>query len=249
MSSESTAVRGAQRWRADVAERIDRASVIVAFAYVAFCVALSYVELSWFDVVQLGTRALFYVAVVLATLLAMAVAMVAVARGTSPWAAYPLAAAAVAVVGLAAAVALDPIRWIGEIASPGMRIVAYLSSLSAQLVAPAILFVQHGNATQRVVALRRLEAERAGQADRVAQERLLAERSTIDHDLVVAAMRFALEAPDHESARAERVLETVAHYLRVAQQRNASDRQAVVVALHALRQICAGREAAERASA
>ncbi|MBV9889907.1 MAG: hypothetical protein JO090_03360, partial [Rhizobacter sp.] len=229
--------------------RIDRASVVVAFAYAALCVALSCVDLSWFDVVQLGTRALFYVAVVLATLLAMAVAMAAVARGSSPWVAYPMAAASVAVVGLAAAHALDPIRWIGEIANPAMRSVAYLSSLSAQLVAPAILFVQHANATLRVVALRRLEAERASQADRVAQERLLAERSTIDHDLVVAAMRFALELPEPESARAELALETVAHYLRVAQQRNASDRQAVVVALHALRQICAGRDAPERATA
>jgi hypothetical protein len=250
MNRWSTILREARGWRSNAFDRIDRASIVVAVAYAAFCVALGYLEDPKF--VQLGARAGFYVVVVGTTLVAMAIAMVAVARGASRWAAYPLAAIAVALVGLAAGYALEPIHWISEHRSGWPRVLAYLSLLSGQLVAPAILFVQHGSAAQRVRALRRLEAERATQVDRLAQERLHAERSTIDHDLVVAAMRFALAAPEREAGRAEQVLDALAQYLRAAQQRDASDRQAVVTALHGLQQMCAGFEraaAAERAPA
>jgi hypothetical protein len=249
MNRWSEILREARGWRSDAVDRIDRASIVVAVAYVAFCVALGYLEdPKW---VQPGARAAFYVVVVGTTLVAMAIAMVAVARGASRWAAYPVAAIAVALVGLAAGYALDPIRWISEHRSGWPRVLAYLSLLSGQLLAPAILFVQHASAVQRVRALRRLEAERAAQVDRLAQERLHTQRSTIDHDLVITAMRFALAAPEPEPGRAEQVLDALAQYLRAAQQRDASDRQAVVTARHALQQICAGFEhgATERTAA
>ena len=98
------------------------------------------------------------------------------------------------------------------------------------------------SATHDEKVLRAVEGERAAEAERLAQERLQIELATVNHDLVLRAMRLALSAPEREAAQAEALLEAVTAYLRVAQQRGSSEPARIAAALAELRQACASRD-------
>ncbi len=107
----------------------------------------------------------------------------------------------------------------------------------------AVLYVYASSATHDDKVLRAVEAERAAEAERLARQRLQIELATVDHDLVLRAMRLALTAPAREAAQAEALLEAVTAYLRVAQQRGSSEPGRIAAALAELRQACASRGA------
>jgi hypothetical protein len=91
--------------------------------------------------------------------------------------------------------------------------------------------------------LRALEAERAAEADRLAQHRLQTELATVDHDLVLNALRLALTVRVHDAARAQALLADVTAYLRLAQQRGSSEPGRIAAVLAELRQACASQGA------
>ena len=107
------------------------------------------------------------------------------------------------------------------------------------LLAPAAVFyVCASNAAHHARLLRSLDIERAAETERLVQQRLQTELATIDHDLVLTAMRLALLLLASGAAQAEELLGAVTAYLRVAQQRGAVDVQGVADALRELRQFC-----------
>lgn len=229
-------------WRSEIAERLDRPTLVAALALATFWLALWCVNQLAFDFVfvvrQVVEVAAFEFVSVFATLLPTAAAIVAVHQGASRWVAYPLAAAVAVAVGLAAAFAIDPLAWFVEMKSPSWATICYIAMLFAQLLFPAILYVHQSSALRSASALRRLETERRSEAERLADQRLQTELATIDHDVVLTVMRLALSSPP---AEAQGLLAAVSTYLRVAQQRNSSDPQGIATALGELRQICAKR--------
>jgi hypothetical protein len=118
--------------------------------------------------------------------------------------------------------------------SPRWVAVTYALGLT-MLAAPAVAYVVQSNAAQSANALRRLETERMAEAERLAQQRLQAQLATIDHDLVLTAMRLARASPP---AHAESLLAALAAYLRAAQQRDATDAASVATTLADLRAKC-----------
>jgi hypothetical protein len=117
---------------------------------------------------------------------------------------------------------------------------AHLYALSL-LFPPAVLYVYASSATHDLKVLHALEAERAAEAERLAQQRLQTELATVDHDLVLSALRLALTAREHGAAQEQALLEAVTAYLRLAQQRGSSEPSRIAAALAELRQACAGR--------
>jgi len=229
-------------WRAEVVERLDRRSIGVLSAWVALSMGLQLAGPG--DADGVARHALFIVSLLLLTLAVCAVALVAVARGISAWVVYPAAALATAVIVSVLGVAIDPYRFLAGTPSPSLQavIVRYLYFLA--LLGPfAVLYGYASSATHDDKALRAVEAERAAEEERLARQRLQIELATVDHDLVLRAMRLALSAPPHEAAQAEPLLEAVTAYLRVAQQRDSSEPGRVTAALDELRQACARRGA------
>ena len=184
---------------------------------------------------------LFNFSMVLLTMAVLAVALVAVARGISVWVAYPAAGFAVVAIGSVLGVVIDancgcPPRQFAR-DGRGLERLYYLSILCP----PAVLYVYASSATYDEKVLRALEAERAAEAERLAQQRLQTELATVDHDLVLRAMRLALTVRAREAAQAEALLEAVTAYLRLAQQRGSSEPGRIAAALAELRQACASR--------
>lgn len=250
MSSLTSARFDAAGWRADVVARLDRRSIGVVAAWVALSMALQLVGPN--EAGRVASHALFIVSMLSLTLVALAVALVAVARGISAWVAYPAAALATVVIVSVLGVAIDPYRFFAVTPAPSLHavVVRYLYFLS--LLGPfAALYVYASGASHDDKALRAVEAERAAEAERLARQRLQIELATVDHDLVLQAMRLALHAPAREAAQAEPLLEAVTAYLRVAQQRDASEPGGVAAALAELRRACArrGAEPAQPATA
>jgi hypothetical protein len=240
MSGSASARFDGRGWLADVVERLDRRSVGVAAAWVAVTVAFNLVGPN--DAGAVATYTLFKLGMVMMTLAILAVALVAVARGTSGWVAYPAAGLALAVIGPSLGVAFDPWGWRAATPPPPLRavIVGHLYFLTV-LCPFAVLYVYASRAGHDERALRAVEAERAAEAGRLAQQRLQIELATVDHDLVLKAMRLALAAPAPAAGKSEALLEAVTAYLRLAQQRGSSESGPVAAALAELRQACAIR--------
>jgi hypothetical protein len=225
-------------WRADVVERLDRRSIGIMAAWVSLSMALQFVGAR--DARGLAVHALFIVSMVLLTLVILAVALVAITRRIPVWVAWPAAALATAVIVSVLGVAIDPYHFRALTPTPPMQavIVRYLYFLS--LLGPfAVLYAYASSATHDDKVLRLVEAERAAEAERLAQQRLKIELATVDHDLILRAMRLALNAPAHGGAQAEPLLQAVTSYLRAAQQRDSSEPGRVAAALAELRQACA----------
>lgn len=227
-------------WRADVVERLDRRSLGAGLAYALLATALSFVgpgndhQLAAFIFYSL-----FNFSTVLVTLAVLAVALVAVARGASIWVAYPAAGSAIAAIGTVLGVVIEsscgcPPRQLQAMIAAHLYVLSFLCPL-------ALLYVYASSATHDEKALRALEAERAAEAERLARQRLQTELATVDHDLVLQAMRLAQTEHASEPAQAEALLEAVTAYLRAAQQRGASEPGHVAAALAALRRACAIR--------
>ena len=237
-------------WRADVAERIDRRAVGVALAWVALSMALNVAGPN--DAGAVALHVLFKLGTVMAIFVVLAVALVAVARGTSVWVAYPCAALASAAIVAGLGIVIDPWRWLAGTPPPRLStvILGYLYSL--WIVCPfAVLYAYASSAAQDERALRAVEAERMAQAERLARQRLETEGARVDHGLVLRAMRSALNAPAGGTGQAEPLLDAVADYLRAAQQRGASGPGDAASALAALRRACeaGGAEPAQPAVA
>jgi len=231
-------------WRSAIAERLDRRTIVAALALSTFSVVFETLNPAF------RARYLFPLIVydftrVMATVLMLAVAMVAVARGTSRWVAYPLVALAAATLTVVGALVIDPNNWLFKMSSPRWVAISYLLGTLFLLV-PAILFVYHSNAARNESALRRLETERSAEAERLARQRLQTELATIDHDLVLTAMRLALASPPGE---AQALLAAVSTYLRLAQQRDSTDPEGVATALAGLRRRCASGAASAQKEA
>lgn len=223
-------------WRLAIAERLDRRTIVVALALAAYFAVFSALNPAF------KTRYLFAIIVdsfvtVMATVLMLAVAMVAVGRGTSRWVAYPMVVLMAAIVATVSALVIDPNEFLFKMSSPRWVAISRVSGM-LWLVVPGVLFVYHSNAAHNAIALRRLETERGTEAERIARQRLQTELATIDHDLVLTAMRLALASPAGE---AQGLLAAVSTYLRLAQQRDATDPEGVATALAELRQLCASR--------
>jgi hypothetical protein len=232
-------------WRADVVARLDRRSIIAGLAFAVVWSALNFVghRNEWGDaVVRVAMLTLFMLSAAMVTLAVLAVALVAVARGISVWLAYPVAGVAVVALGLVIGLVIDPFSWFAKTPPKHLHamIVGYLFALSF-LVPPAVLYVYASSARYDQKVLRAVEAERAAEAERLARQRLEIELATVDHDLVLKAMRQALNARAHEAAQAQALLEAVTAYLRVAQQRGSSEPGRIAAALAELRQACAIR--------
>ena len=223
-------------WHSGITRRLDRRTLAAALMFASFLVAF------WFlTVIHRGPAARLLLSIaasqftnVTVALLALAMAMVAIERGASAWVAYPLAACAIAITGLATGLVLDPNNFFGKMRSPGWAAITYLG-LQSTLAVAGVVYVQQSNAAQSAAALQRLETERTAEAQRLAHRRLQAELATIDHDLVLSAMRLALASP---TARAEALLAAVSAYLRAAQQRDATDPASVATTLGELKQLC-----------
>ena len=228
-------------WRADVGERLDRRSIGAGAAWVAFTMILP-VLAGTFNDNTVAVKALFGLSSVMAILVVLAVALVAVARGISAWVAYPTAGFAAVAICSALAVVFDPFRWLAATPPPPLHavIMGHLYFLSVW-VPPAVLYVYASSAAHNAKVLRAVEAERAAETERLAQQRLQTELATVDHDLVLRAMRLALAAPAREAAQAQSLLEAVTAYLRVAQQRGSSEPGRIATALAELRLACASR--------
>lgn len=228
-------------WRVDVVERLDRRSIGVASAWVAASMALQLVGPN--DAGGVALHALFIVSLLMLTLAVLAVALVAVARGVSVWVAYPAAALATAVIVSVLGVVIDPYRFLAVTPPPPLQAVSVRYLYFLALLFPfAVLYAYASSATHDDKVLRAVEAERTAEAERLAQQRLQIELATVDHDLVLRAMRLALNAPTHEAAQAEALLEAATAYLRVAQQRGSSEPGRIAAALAELRQACASRD-------
>jgi hypothetical protein len=227
-------------WRADVVERLDRRWIGAALAYAAtFTAAIVAGDNEGHERAAFIFYTLFHFSTVLVGIAVLAVALVAVARGVSVWLAYPAAGIVVAAIGTVLGVVIEahcgcPPR------SLHVMIVGHLYALSL-LCPPAVLYVYASRAASDQKVLRTLEAERAAEADRLARQRLQTELATVDHDLVLTALRLALTERAHDGARAQALLEAVTTYLRLAQQRASCEPGRITAALADLRQACANR--------
>lgn len=235
-------------WRSDLARRIDRAAIVGAFGFTVLCVGLMFVhsDRAKLDAAVVAVHSLYWLTTVTVTLLALAASMVAVARGASAWVAYSLAVIAIVTSAVAADFVFDPYGWLVSTANRHLTgtVVAHLTWLSIHLALPALFYVCVSNAAHHARLLRTLDIERAGEMERLARQRLQTELATIDHDLVLTAMRLALPLLNRRAAQAEELLVAVTTYLRVAHQRGAVDAHGVAGALHELRQLCIERSAA-----
>jgi hypothetical protein len=231
-------------WRADVVERLDRRSIGAGLAYAAALTIMAYNghKDDWRDeIVVNALQALFFFSTVMMTLAVLAVALVAVARGISPWAAYLAAGFAIFALGSVINIPVDHF-WLAY--NPNVTpfwVFVFNSVFLLNLGPAAVLYVYASSATHDAKVLRAVESERAAEAERMAQQRLQTELATVDHDLVLGAMRLALSAPASEAAQAQALLEAVSAYLRVAQQRGSSEPVRIAAALAELRQACASR--------
>jgi len=228
-------------WRAAVVERLDRRSIGAGSAYAAVVTAVTFVG-PWPKSVAFALHLLLFdFSTLMVTLAVLAVALVAVARGISAWVAYPAAGFAAFAIGSVLGVVIDPTDWLAKTPPPQLHdvIVWHSYVLLSYLCPPAVLYVYASSATHDEKVLRAVEAERAAEAERLAQQRLQTELAMVDHDLVVRAIRLALAVRAREAAHSEALLETVTAYLRLAQQRGSSDPDRIAVALGELRQACA----------
>jgi len=224
-------------WRADVVERLDRRSIGLGVAWVAVTMVFTLMNPGGDSP---GASALFRLSSVMATLVVLAVALVAVARGISAWVAYPAAGFAAVAIGSVLGIVFDPFRWLAATPPPPLHAVVLAQFYFLSFLAPpAVLYVVASSAAHNAKVLRAVEAERAAEAERLAQQRLQTELATVDHDLVLTAMRLALSMPVRDAARAQSLLEAVTAYLRAAQQRDSSEPGRVAAALAELRQACA----------
>jgi len=224
-------------WRADVVERLDRRSIGAALAWVAILTALTLLGQS---ASFAAVRTLLNFSTVMVTLAVLAVALVAVARGISPWVAYPAAGFAVFAIGSLLGLVIDPFQWRATTPTPQLHTMIVAYSYFLVFLCPfAVLYVYASRATHDAKVLRALEAERAAEAERLARQRLQTELATVDHDLVLRAMRLALTARASGVAEAPALLEAVTAYLRAAQQRGSSEPERVAAALRELKEACA----------
>jgi hypothetical protein len=230
-------------WRSDVARRIDRAVIVGALGLTVFSVALMHIEHVNVDATLVVQRSLYWLTTVIVAVLALAVSMVAVARGARPGVAYALAGVVIVVAGAAADLAFAPYAWKVGSASRHFpaTVVAHLTLLSMLLAPAAVFYVCASNAAHQARLLRSLDLERAAETERLSQQRLQTELATIDHELVLKGMRLALPLLAREAARAEELLAAVTAYLRVAHQRGPFDGRGLAAALDQLRQLCTER--------
>ena len=229
-------------WRADVVERLDRRWIGAGSAYAAVFTAVPFVGPgnAGHELAAFVFYTLFNFSTVMVTMAVLAVALVAVARGISVWVAYPAAGFAVAALGSVLGVVIE--ANCGCLPPRDLHaMVVYHLCLLSLLCPPAVLYVYASSATYDEKVLRALEAERATEAERLAQQRLQTELATVDHDLVLRALRLALTVRASEAAQAEALLEAVTAYLRLAQQRGSSEPGRIAAALAELRQACASR--------
>ncbi len=166
----------------------------------------------------------------------LAVALVAVARGIPAWVAYPAAGLAVAAIGMVLGVVIEA-NFLYPPRPMYAMLVGHLYALSV-MCPLALLYVYASSTTHDQKVLRALEAERAVEAERLARQRLQTELATVDHDLVLSALRLALTARAHDDPHVETLLEAVTAYLRLAQQRGSSDPDRIAAALAELRRAC-----------
>jgi len=231
-------------WRADVVQRLDRRSIGAGLAYAAALTIMVYngTKDDWRDWIVVNVlQTLFCFSTVMVTLAVLAVALVAVARGVSPWVAYLAAGFAIFALQSVINIPIDHF-WLAY--APNVTpwwVFVFNSVFLLNLLPAAVLYVYASSATHDAKALRAVEAERAAETERTAQQRLQTELATVDHDLVLRAMRLALSAPAREAAEAQALLEAVSAYLRVAQQRGSSEPLRIAAALAELRQACASR--------
>jgi len=230
-------------WRADVVERLDRRWIGAGSAYAAVVTAMPFVGPvpAGHELAILVKFTLLNFSTVLLTMAVLAVALVAVARGISVWVAYPTAGFAVAAIGSVLGVVLEANCGCPPRNFHWMVVVSERLYYLSFLCPPAVLYVYASSATYDEKVLRALEAERAAEAERLAQQRLQTELATVDHDLVLRALRLALTVRASEAAQAEALLEAVTAYLRLAQQRGSSKPGRIAAALAELRQACASR--------
>ena len=215
-------------WRSDVARRLDRAVIVGAFGLTAFSVALMHFEHANVDTAVVAARSLYWLTTVSVTVLALAASMVAVARGARGWIAYALAGVVIVTAAAAADLAFVPYAWKVGTANRHFpaTVVAHLTIMSMLLAPAAIFYVCASNAAHHARLLRSLDIERAAVTERLVQQRLQTELATIDHDLVLTAMRLVLPLLASGAAQAQELLGAVTAYLRVAQQRGVSMRKA-----------------------
>jgi hypothetical protein len=229
-------------WRADVVARLDRRWVGAATAYAATLTAVLVVgDNAGHELAAFIFYTLFNFSIVMLTLTVLAVALVAVARGLSVWVAYPAVGFVIAAIGTVLGIVIE-----ANCGCPPRTLHAMIAGHSRALLdlfPPAVLYVYASSAMCDQKVLRALEAERAAEADRLAQHRLQTELATVDHDLVLSALRLALTVRAHDAARAQALLEAVTAYLRLAQQRGSSEAGRIAAALAELRQACASRGA------
>jgi hypothetical protein len=233
-------------WRSDVARRLDRAVIVGAFGLTAFSVALMHFEHANVDTAVVAARSLYWLTTVSVTVLALAASMVAVARGARGWIAYALAGVVIVTAAAAADLAFVPYAWKVGTANRHFpaTVVAHLTIMSMLLAPAAIFYVCASNAAHHARLLRSLDIERAAVTERLVQQRLQTELATIDHDLVLTAMRLVLPLLASGAAQAQELLGAVTAYLRVAQQRGVVDAQGVADALRELRELCHDRSGA-----
>ena len=224
-------------WRADVVERLDRRSIGAALAWVAIFTALTLLGQS---ATFAALRTLLNFSTVMVTLAVLAVALVAVARGISPWVAYPAAGFAAFAIGSVLGLVIDPFHWRAITPTPQLHTMIVAHSYFLVFLSPfAVLYVYASRAGHDAKILRAVEAKRVAEAERLARQRLQTELATVDHDLVLRAMRLALTAHSSEGAQPEALLEAVTAYLRAAQQRGSSEPERVAAALRELKEACA----------
>ena len=229
-------------WAAEIVRRIDRAVIVGAIGLAVFSVALMHIEHANLAAGLLAQRSLYWLTIVLVTVLALASSMVAVARGARPAIAYVLAGTVIVAAAAAADLAFAPYAWkVGTASRHFPTVVAHLTILSMLLAPAAVFYVCASNAAHQARLLRSLDLEGAAETERLVQQRLQTELATIDHELVLDGMRLALPLLASDAPRAEELLGAVTAYLRVAHQRGAGDAKAVVVALEQLRQLCLDR--------
>jgi hypothetical protein len=233
-------------WRSEVARRIDRAVIVGAIGLAAFCVALMHFEHAAVSAAVVAARSLYWLTTVTVTVLALAASMVAVARGARGWIAYALAGVVIVTAAAAADLAFVPYAWKVGTANRHFpaTVVAHLTIMSMLLAPAAIFYVCASNAAHHARLLRSLDIERAAVTERLVQQRLQTELATIDHELVLTAMRLVLPLLASGAAQAQELLGAVTAYLRVAQQRGVVDAQGVADALRELRELCHDRSGA-----
>jgi len=223
-------------WRSAIAERLDRRTIGAALAFAAFLVAFSSLTggMGAPDARRFVRIVALHFTEVTVLLMALAVAMVAVARGVPGWVAYSLVACVAVVTTIAAGLVLDPFNFLFKMTSPRWAAITYLGGMTIVGV-PAVVYVIQSNAAQSANALRRLETKRAAEAELLAHQRLQAQLATIDHDLVLTAIRLTRAS---SAARAEGLLVALSAYLRAAQQRESMDAASVATTLAELRAMC-----------